>query len=129
MPLTEEQTEEHVQVAKDYWQAVINSDWKRVSKIRPSLSAEKWVAKHAENPPVELIKIGRPYWQEGCSSCPVTPCIVKFADGKIREVKLLTTFRGLDGKLVGHIPATWGKAREMESNELRHLPQEQEPHK
>ena len=59
----------------------------------------------------------------------MTPCIVKYADGKVREEKLLTTSREVDGKLVGHIPATWGKAREMKGDELQQILKEQDTRK
>ncbi len=113
-PFTEKQTKAHAQLARDYWKAVIRGDWVRVSEFRPILTPEQWVAKLGKNPPVELVEVGQPYWQEGCRTCPVTPCTLRFADGKLREVRLLTDFREIDGQQVGHIPAQWGKPREID---------------
>ena len=47
--------------------------------------------KYNKNPPIQLIKIKQAYWPKQRSTWPVTPCIVKFADGKVLEISLYLT--------------------------------------
>ena len=88
-------------------------DWARVGELRPALSAEEWAAKYEDNPPVELLEVGKPYWQEGCSGA-VVPCLVKLADGKRQEIKLVTDVRYEGGEMRPLVAATWGRARVVE---------------
>ena len=47
--------------------------------------------KYNKNPPVQLIKTKQAYWPKQRFTGPVTPCIVKFADGKVLEISLYLT--------------------------------------
>jgi len=99
-------------VAKEYWLALINKDWSRVEQLRPIHSAEQWSEMKSNNPPVELVEVGQPYWQKGCSE-PVTPCIIKYSDGRILEIKTYPRFRDRDGKRTCVIGGTYAQAREL----------------
>ena len=109
--------EASVLVAKEYWLALINKDWSRVEKLRPINSAHEWSEMKRNNPPVELLEVGQADWQRNCSE-PVTPCIVKYADGQILEIKTYPRFREIDGKKTCVIGGTYGQTRQIEPNQL-----------
>jgi hypothetical protein len=50
-----------------------------------------------ENPPVEMLSIDEPY-QEAGDGCFVTPCRLKLADGKTKEIRLFVTFYTIDNQ-------------------------------
>lgn len=112
-PLSEKAVAEYSGVAREYWEAVIKGDWALVSEFRPIQTSEKWASQYGQNPPVELLAVGQPRWEEGCTSSPVVPTTVKYADGKIREILLITDVRHEDGVRKGRIPGTLGTAREL----------------
>jgi len=105
--MTEE--EASVEIVRQYWRAVIDGNWELVARLRPIANLETWQAKYSSNPPGEIIEIGKPYQQEGCSIGPVTPVRIKFRDGDIREIKIITKFRDVNGKSSCVIAGTWGK--------------------
>ena len=106
--------EASVRVSKEYWQAVIKRDWKLVDKLRPPVGKD-WRDHYADNPPVELVEVKQAYWPEGGgSSGPLVPCVVKFKDGRMKEIKMVPFFRKINGKTLCYIAATWGKHLELE---------------
>ena len=101
------------QIAEEYWNAAINGDWERVAKLRPwDGGADFWKKSYSKNPPIELVEVGTPYQERGCSGLLV-PCVVKFTNGKVFEIILVTDFREMKGRSFCFIPATWGKNREI----------------
>lgn len=102
------QEEASVEIVRQYWQAVIVRDWELVAKLRPITSPGNWKAKYGVNPPGGIVEIGEPYQQEGCSIGPVTPLTIKFKDGDIREIKMITKFRDINGESSCIIAGTWG---------------------
>ncbi len=108
--------EASVLVAEEYWLALINEDWPRVEKLRPIRSAQEWSEMKRNNPPVELLEVGQAYWQKGCGE-PVTPCIVRYADGKILEIKTYPRFREIDGEKTCVIGGIYGQSRQIESDQ------------
>ena len=110
--------EASVLIAKEYWFAVINKDWARVEKLRPIYSAQEWSEKKSSNPPIELLDVGQAYWQKGCSD-PVTPCTVKYKDGKIFEVKTYPRFREINGERTCVIGGIYGYDQGKEVNQER----------
>jgi len=98
------QAEASSRICKEYWQALIDHNFGLAHKLRPLLGE-----KDVKNPPKELIQVGEPYQQEGCTLGPVTPCTVKFEDGQVREVKLIIKFRNIDGVSSCVIVSTWGE--------------------
>jgi len=108
------QEEASQKIARGYWQAVIKGDWKLVDKLQPPIGDMNWKEKYNKNMPVELIEVKQAYWPpNGNCSGPVAPCIVKFADGRIFEIKMVPQFRKIRGKTLCYIIATWGKAEEV----------------
>jgi hypothetical protein len=98
------------QITRTYWQAVIDKDWETVYHLRPTISLEKWKNDnplYGNNPPVEILEIGKPYQQEGCSMGPIIPCKIQYANGKIRDVSLIVMFRENEGKESCLIAGTW----------------------
>lgn len=89
--------EASILVAEEYWLALINEDWPKVEKLRPIRSAQEWSEMKRNNPPVELLEVGQACWLRNCSE-PVTACIVRYADGKILEIKTYPRFREIDGE-------------------------------
>lgn len=108
--LAEDMTEDKtsVEIVRQYWQAIIDGNWELVAKLRPITSPQNWQTKYSVNPPREIVEIGEPYHQDGCNIGPVTPVTIKFKDGDIREIKMITKFRNIDGKSSCVIAGTWG---------------------
>ncbi|MHC4620903.1 MAG: LolA family protein [Planctomycetota bacterium] len=103
-------------VAKEYWQALINEDWSAVERLRPIRSARQWYENERDNPAVELLEVGQAYWQKGCSE-PVTPCIVKYKDGSILEIKTYPRFREIDGEKTCVIGGVYGCPKQIEQGQ------------
>jgi len=92
-------------IAEEYCRAIIDFDLERVRKIYPGAGLRKGEKVRAlfdrvfeNNKPVELIEVGQLYWQRGCAIGPVIPCIVKFEDGAIKELKIIIKFRQIYDK-------------------------------
>ena len=93
-----------IKTAKEYWQAVIENNWDFADQLRP---VADWKTDYHKDSPLELIEIKKPYPARGCTGL-ITPCIVRFADGKAMEVKLVINYRQKDGQSSTIIVATWG---------------------
>jgi len=103
--------------AREYYTAVINKNWDYVAKLRPLYSADFWKNKYSENPVVELVDVGKPYEPKIYCSGLLVPCIIKLADGKTVETRLVVNYRIINEKPSCVIPATWGKTRAIEGDE------------
>ncbi|MBE3065216.1 MAG: hypothetical protein IMZ69_09405 [Spirochaetes bacterium] len=103
------------EVCRAYWQAVIDGNWDQASQAYPGRSADGWKKAYSKNRPVQIIKIGPthpPRPNDGTTN-PVTPCILKYADGKMREVRMCTA--KVKGKCA--IVASLGATREIGPDE------------
>ena len=88
----QEQIEQAARTCREFWLARIKGDWARASELRPSRTPEQWQGASAKNPPVELLKVGPSRWPEPSdgTTLVITPCIVRYANGKVLEVRILT---------------------------------------
>ncbi|MGD8499614.1 MAG: hypothetical protein PVJ86_03150 [Phycisphaerales bacterium] len=93
-----------IKTAGEYWQAVIENNWHYADQLRP---VADWKTDYHVDRPAELIDIGQPRPERGCSGL-VTPCIVSFADGKTQKIELVINYRQIAGKGSCIIVATWG---------------------
>jgi len=93
-----------VLTAKEYWQAVIDDNGAHVDQLRP---VADWKTDYHKDRPTELIDVGRPRPQRGCTGL-VTPCIVRFEDGRLMSVELVINYRKINGQASCIIVATWG---------------------
>jgi len=93
-----------IKTAKEYWQAAIENNWDYADQLRP---VADWKTDCHVDRPAELIDIGQPRPERGCSGL-VTPCIVRFADGKTQKIELVINYRQIAGHASCIIVATWG---------------------
>lgn len=93
-----------IKTAQAYWQAVIQDNWDLADRLRP---VADWKTDYHADRPTELIDIGKPRPERGCSGL-VTPCLVRFADGKTQKIELVINYRDISGRVACIIVATWG---------------------
>ena len=93
-----------IKTSGEYWQAVIANNWDYADQLRP---VADWKTDYRRDRPTELIDVGRPRPERGCSGL-VTPCIVRFADGKTQKIELVINYRQIAGHASCIIVATWG---------------------
>ena len=93
-----------IKTSGEYWQAVIANNWDYADQLRP---VADWKTDYHVDRPAELIDIGQPRPERGCSGL-VTPCIVRFADGKTQKIELVINYRQIAGHASCIIVATWG---------------------
>ena len=87
--------------AKEYWQAVIDSDRERLNAICPAPFMDPehvFPLIFGEKTPVEFIKADQPYVEHYTGLGLITPCTIKLDDGTTKEVNIVTRFREIDGK-------------------------------
>ncbi|HUW19582.1 MAG TPA: hypothetical protein VMW16_09790 [Sedimentisphaerales bacterium] len=99
-----------VKIVKEYWHALIDGNWNYVSQLRP---VEDWKTDYRKDGPAELIEVRQPYPQRGCSGL-IVPCVVRFTDGKVKEVELVVNYREINGQTSTIIVATWGWPKLLE---------------
>lgn len=93
-----------VLTAREYWQAVIDENRAYADQLRP---VADWKTDYHKDRPAELIDVGTPRPERGCTGL-VTPCIVRFPDGRLIKVELVINRREIDGQGSCIIVATWG---------------------
>jgi hypothetical protein len=93
-----------VLTAKEYWQAVIDNNWAYADRLRP---VADWKTDYHKDRPTALIDVGTPRPERGCTGL-VTPCIVRFQDGRLMRVELVINYRKINGQASCLIVATWG---------------------
>ena len=93
-----------IKTAREYWQAIIKNNWDYADQLCP---VADWKTDYHKDRPVDLIDIGQPRQERGCSGF-VTPCIVRFAEGKIQKIELVINHRQIAGINSCIIVATWG---------------------
>lgn len=98
-------------VCRDYWQAVSRGDWDGASKSYPACSAQQIQEGFSSLRPITIVRVEktRPPEPDEGTSYPVTVCIIKFGDGRTREIKMGTGWAA--DKCV--ILATLGNSREV----------------
>jgi hypothetical protein len=110
--LTEQQAAE--QIAGQYWQAIIAKDFEKVKKLSPGTNAsysneeveKKYQKYFGDYFPSEYVESGKLYVEHNCGLGKVLPCILKFENGRKKEMKIIIKFRNIDGKsscvIAGH---------------------------
>jgi len=93
-----------IKTARAYWQAVIQDNWDLAVRLRP---VADWKTDYHKDRPVELISISQPRSERGCSGL-VTPCLVRFVDGRTQKIELVINYRDIAGQASCIIVATWG---------------------
>jgi len=93
-----------IKTAQAYWQAVIQGNWDLADCLRP---VADWKTDYHRDRPVELVNISPPRPERGCTGL-VTPCVVRFADGKTQKIELVINYRNIAGQASCIIVATWG---------------------
>lgn len=97
------------QLVTQHIQALIAADYDRASKLRPAIPAEQYALWYETDPIVELLEVGQPFQQSGCSIGPLVPCKTRLKDGTISNSKMIVHFRQIDGQESCVIEGTWGK--------------------
>jgi hypothetical protein len=96
--LTEE--EAAVQIATDFWKAVISQDRPTLLQLAPCGTMSSCTSI------TEIVNIGNPYIQNGCGIGKVVPSRLRFNDGTLREIKIIVRFRDQNQSCV--IAGTYG---------------------
>jgi len=112
--LTDEQA--CLAIIEDYWRAIIDGDWEYLAQLRPICNAENWELKYKrnENWPIEVLEISQPSQEKGCNIGPVVPCMVKYSDGQIKNIKMIVKIRNIDGNKSCVIAGTYGGIKDFE---------------
>jgi outer membrane lipoprotein-sorting protein len=108
MPITN-MTEDKAckEIARCYWQAIIDHDWDTVAKLRPVATAEQWKLKYTSNF-VEIVEIGQPYQEEGCKLGKIVPCSIRCENNNLVKINMVIMFREINGQRSCVIAGTWG---------------------
>jgi hypothetical protein len=93
-----------VLTARAYWQAVIDGNWAYADRLQP---VADWKTDYHKDRPIALIDVDTPRLERGCAGL-VTPCIVRFQDGRLVRVELVINYRRINGQASCIIVATWG---------------------
>lgn len=112
--LTDEQA--CLTIIEDYWQAIIDGDWRNLAQLRPICNAENWELKFKRNEswPTEIIEIGQPYKEAGCNIGPVVPCTIKYSGGQIKNIKMIVKIRNTGESKTCVIAGTYGDTKDFE---------------
>ena len=80
-------------IATMYWNALIEMDKATAQAVAP-------VSPHMVNGSLlaELVEVGRLYIQPGCGIGKLIPCRIRYADGSLKEWKLIIKQRNIDGR-------------------------------
>jgi len=89
--MTEQQAAETI--ATMYWNALIEMDKATAQTVAP-------VSPHMVDSSLlaELVEVGRLYIQPGCGIGKLIPCRLRYADGSLKEWKLIIKHRNIDGR-------------------------------
>ena len=109
--LVENMTEQQAckEIARLYWQAIIDQDWQTVAKLRPIATAKDWENKYSSSIFEEIVEIGEPYQEDECKLGKIVSCTIKFDNNLTRTVNMVILFRDIDGQNSCVIAGTWGK--------------------
>jgi hypothetical protein len=89
--MTEQQAAETI--ATMYWNALIEMDKttaRKVAPVSPHMADSSLLA--------ELVEVGRLYIQTGCGIGKLIPCRIRYADGSLKEWKLIIKARNISGR-------------------------------
>ncbi len=103
-------------IVEDYLLALIDGDWEYLAQLRPICNAENWELRYKfnENWPTEIAEIGQPSKEDGCNIGPIVPCMVKYSNGQIKNIKLIVKIRNIDGNKSCVIAGTYGSTKDFE---------------
>ncbi|MFC1676945.1 outer membrane lipoprotein carrier protein LolA [Planctomycetota bacterium] len=109
--LVENMTEEQAckEIARRYWQAVIDQNWQAVAMLRPIATAEDWKNKYSSSIFEEIIEIGEPYHEDGCKLGKIVSCTIRFDNNVTRTVNMIILFKEVESQKSCIIAGTWGK--------------------
>jgi hypothetical protein len=105
--MTEQQAAETI--ATMYWNALIETDKataQTVAPVSPYMVDSSLLA--------ELVEVGRLYIQPGCGIGKLIPCKIRYADGSLKECKLIIKERNIDGHPSCVIAGFYGSTVEIE---------------
>jgi hypothetical protein len=100
-------------IARRYWQAIIEHDWQTVAILRPIATAQQWEDKYSGVNFEEIIEIGKPRWEGGCTIGQIVSCTIRFNNIVIKTINMVILFRETDGQKSCVIAGTWGKDVEI----------------
>jgi hypothetical protein len=104
--MTEEQAAQ--EIARRYWQAIVDKDWDTVALLRPITTAEGWKKKYNRNFE-KIVEIGQPYQEDGCKLGKIVPCMIKVENNEPQKVNIIVLFREINGQRTCVIAGTtWG---------------------
>ena len=95
-----------VEITRRYWQAVIEQDWQTVAMLHPTSTAEEWENKYSNSNFKQIIEIGEPYQEDGCT---IVPCTIRFDSNVTRTINTTVIFRTIDGQQSCVIANTWSQ--------------------
>jgi len=106
--MTEQQAAETI--ATMYWNALIEMDKATAQTVAP-------VSPHMVDSSLlaELVEVGRLYIQPGCGIGKLIPCRLRYADGSLKEWKLIIKHRNIDGRPSCVIAGFYASPVEIES--------------
>ena len=91
--MTEEQASK--EIARRYWQAVIEGDWQTVAILRPTSTTEEWKNKYSGSNFEEIVEIKEPYQEHGVT---IVPCEIRFEGNVTRTISTSVLFMEIDGQ-------------------------------
>lgn len=95
-------------IVEKYWHAAIAADWDTVRRLAPM--DESWKSGFKTNHPIELVRVDWPYAERGCSGL-IVPCVVRFEDGRVLDIRPVVNYRQSSGPPSTIIVAFWDKAK------------------
>ncbi len=112
--LTKQQAAE--EIAREYWQAIINRDLEKANKLYPSTNVSYSVEEvekryhryFGDYLPSRFVESGKLYVEHNCGLGEVLPCILMFENGRKKEVKIIIRFRNIEGTSSCVIAGHWG---------------------
>jgi hypothetical protein len=95
-----------VEIARRYWQAVIEQDWQTVAMLCPISTAQQWENKYSGSNFEEIIEIKGLHQEDGYT---IVPCTIRFDTNVTRTINTTVVFRTIDGQQSCVIANTWSQ--------------------
>ena len=92
------------EIARRYWQAVIESNWQTVAILYPISTAQEWEDKYIGSKFEEIVEIKEPYQAQGVT---IVPCRIRFEGNATRKINTSVMFRTIDSQQSCVITNTW----------------------
>lgn len=101
--MTEEQACK--EITRRYWQAIVEQDWQTVAMLHPTSTAEEWKNSYSSSNFKEIVEIGEPYQEDGCT---IAPCTIRFDNNVTKTINTAVLLREIDSQHSCVIANTWG---------------------